>query len=96
MIHLKPQSSLISRFLDVNQKGLLYTTHLAMHYCRRGGIEEVKGDKCLIIASSLAGYMNQAGILQYNISKCTGRAVMRALRQEAWSSGVRVNCIAPW
>ncbi|KAE9373873.1 short chain dehydrogenase reductase [Stipitochalara longipes BDJ] len=82
--------------LDVNQTGALYTTHLAMHYCRREAFHGAKGDKCLIIVSSLAGYMNQPGILQYDISKNTGRVVMRVLRQGSWKTGVRVNCIAPW
>ena len=80
----------------MNQKGVLYTTHLAIHYCRRDETENVKGDKSLIIVSSLAGYMNQPRILQYNVAKCSGRAVMRVLRQNAWETGVRVNCIAPW
>lgn len=89
---IKPDLSV----LDVNQTGLLYTAHLAMHYCRRNGLEGKGGDKCLIIVSSLAGYMDQPGILQYNISKNTGRVVMRVMRQGAWKTGVRVNAIAPW
>jgi len=28
------------KVLDVNQKEVLYTMHLAIHYCRREGIEE--------------------------------------------------------
>jgi NAD(P)-dependent dehydrogenase (short-subunit alcohol dehydrogenase family) len=84
------------KVLDVNQKGVLYATHLAMHYCRYEGVGGVRGDKSLVIVTNLAGYMDQPGRLQYDVSRCSGRAVMKVLRQGAWGSGVWVNCLAPW
>jgi len=82
--------------LDVDQTGVLYTAHLAMHYCRREGKEGKRGDKCLVIVSSMAGFTEQRGTLQYSISKNSGRVMMRTLRQGTGETGVRVNCIAPW
>jgi hypothetical protein len=43
------------KIFDVNGKGVLYSMHLTMHYCQREGIGGVRGDKSLVIATSLAG-----------------------------------------
>ena len=83
------------RIMDVNLTGLTYTAKLAMHYFRRQKIDANR-DRCLIIKSSLAGYLDQAGTVQYMISKFGGRALMRCLRRTSWQESIRVNAVAPW
>ncbi|KAL3483938.1 hypothetical protein BJX62DRAFT_244415 [Aspergillus germanicus] len=68
---------------------------LAMHYFGR---QPVSGDRdhCIMIKSSLAGYVDQPGSPRYNVSKWGGRAVMRKSRRTAWKENIRVNLVAPW
>ena len=84
--------------LNVNLTGCIYTCKLALHYFRtttakEGGEVGNPKDKCLLITSSLAGYLDLAVNPMYTVSKFGARAVMRTLR---WISTNRVNVLAPW
>jgi len=81
--------------LDVNLKGSLYTSALALHYFRG---EAGKGrDKSLIFVSSLAGYIDDTHNSVYTASKFGMRGLWRSIRARAGAEmGVRCNLIAPW
>jgi 5'-hydroxyaverantin dehydrogenase len=87
--------------LDVNLRGALYTTTLALHYFRlppKGGIESAQArDKSLIFVASLAGYIDDTHNSVYTASKFGMRGLWRGIRARAASEmGVRCNLIAPW
>lgn len=83
------------RLLDVNLTGVMYTAKLAMHFFRRQKLSP-EYDRCLILKSSLAGYIDLPGAPIYNASKFGVRAIMRNLRWTAWQESTRVNVVAPW
>lgn len=81
--------------LLTNLGGIMYTTKLALHYFahQAGGGER---DRCLIMTSSLAGYLDLNGAVQYSASKFGVRGMMRSLRRKLPEHNARVNIIAPW
>ena len=89
--------------LDVNLKGALYTTALALHYFRlppegggKGTHSQGEG-KSLIFVSSMAGYIDDAHNTAYTASKFGVRGLWRSIRARAGAEmGVRCNSIAPW
>ncbi|WEW61726.1 hypothetical protein PRK78_007220 [Emydomyces testavorans] len=87
----KPDTSII----DINLIGLLYTAKLATHYFRRQQDDNTR-DRCLILKSSLGGYLDQAGSPFYCASKFAVRGLMRSLRRTSWLESIRVNLVAPW
>jgi 5'-hydroxyaverantin dehydrogenase len=87
--------------LDVNLKGALYTTALALHYFRlpsKSGKDSPRAeDKTLIFVSSLAGYIDDTHNSVYTTSKFGMRGLWRSIRARAAAEmGVRCNLIAPW
>ncbi|KAI5207183.1 hypothetical protein E4T38_03343 [Aureobasidium subglaciale] len=80
---------------DVNLKGLLYTTKLATHYFRRFQKRDGRKDRCLILKSSMAGFIDWPKALQYPASKAAVRMIMKCLRRTVWKDGIRVNVVAP-
>ena len=81
--------------LQTNLIGLALTSRLATYYFKRQP-ENSERERCLVLISSLAGYLDQPGSPQYNMAKFGARAYMRCLRRTSWQDGVRVNVIAPW
>lgn len=81
--------------LNVTLIGTFYTANLAMQYFKRQP-ETEEHDRCLIMTSSLAGYLDLTGAPQYCASKFGVRALMRVLRRSTHETGIRVNNIAPW
>lgn len=79
----------------MNITGVLYTTKLARFYFNKQ-IDSEERDRCLILQGSIASYIDQPGVLQYNASKFALRGMMRTLRRTAHLDGIRVNLIAPW
>ncbi|OJD16863.1 hypothetical protein AJ78_03007 [Emergomyces pasteurianus Ep9510] len=79
---------------DINLAGTLYTTKLALHYFRRQPLGPAR-DRCLILISSIAGYLDLPGSATYSMSKFGVRALMRSLRRNAWVDSIRVNLVAP-
>ncbi|SCO42952.1 related to short-chain alcohol dehydrogenase [Fusarium fujikuroi] len=85
--------------VDVNLKGALYTSKLAMHYfVSQNGTEVNKDqeDTCLILISSGAGFLDVPRSPEYSSTKWAVRGIMHALRRTAFYYGSRVNVIAPW
>lgn len=87
--------------LDINLKGTLYTTSLALHYFRHHSAQpataESSRDKSLIFVSSLAGYIDDTHNSVYTTSKFGTRGLWRSIRAKAGADmGVRCNLIAPW
>ncbi|RBQ77003.1 hypothetical protein FVER14953_12392 [Fusarium verticillioides] len=96
--HQEPQKPNL-QIIDVNLKGALYTTKLAMHYfVSQNGTEvnEEQEDTCLILISSGAGFLDVPRSPEYSSTKWAVRGIMHALRRTAFYYGSRVNIIAPW
>jgi NAD(P)-dependent dehydrogenase (short-subunit alcohol dehydrogenase family) len=81
------------KILDVNLKGVLYTAKLAMHYFHHQQRDQPDRDRCLILKSSLAGYIDLVGVPLYQSAKYAVRGLMHNLRRLDY---LRVNVIAPW
>lgn len=81
--------------LDINLGAVLYTTKLAVHYFKR---QELTPDheRCLILKSSVAGYVDLIGSPIYNATKFGVRGLMRNLRWTSGQQSIRVNVVAPW
>lgn len=82
--------------LDVNLKGVYYTTHLALHYFR----QEPEKEKNIIFISSLLAYMTPPGCLDYASSKEAVRGLFHSLRYASRQPtlglpNLRTNLIAP-
>jgi NAD(P)-dependent dehydrogenase (short-subunit alcohol dehydrogenase family) len=83
------------KVLDVNLYGVMYTTKLAFHYFQKHPLDD-KHDRCLIVQTSLAAYLDLPGAMQYQVSKYGGRGLMACIRRTTGVDGVRVNTICPW
>lgn len=82
--------------LDVNIKGVYYTTHLALHYFR----QSPETEQNLIFVSSLLAYITPLGSLDYTGSKEAVRGFFHALRYASRQTSLslpnlRTNLIAP-
>jgi len=80
------------KIININFIGVVYTTKLAMHYFTRQP-DEASRDRCLILKSSLAGYLDIIGSPSYESAKFGVRGLMCNLRR---AECFRVNVIAPW
>ncbi len=85
--------------LDVNAKGVYYTSKLAQHYFALPSPSHPKATpklrKCLVVISSLAGYF-EIGDVDYTASKWAVRGLFRSARSKMEDLGYRMNLIAPW
>jgi len=81
--------------LDINLLAVTYTAKLAIHFFRRQAVREDR-DRCLILQSSLAGYLDLVGSPLYNASKYGVRGLMVSLRRIVFKENIRVNLIGPW
>lgn len=92
-----PRSADLS--IDVNTKGVYYTTKLAQHYFGLHPSSHTKAArkfrKCLIVMSSLAGYL-ELNSAEYTASKWAVRGLFRSARSKMEDLGYRMNLIAPW
>jgi NAD(P)-dependent dehydrogenase (short-subunit alcohol dehydrogenase family) len=88
---VKPQL----RIIDISLYGALYTTKLAMHHFRKQPVNDER-DRCLILQSSLAGYLDIPGTPQYTTAKAGLRGLKNTLRRTAPLESARVNLVAPW
>lgn len=93
--------------VDVNLKGVFYTTMLAKNYLRlppktRPGKhahehpEAEKPDKSLVLFASTAAYLEVPLLADYCASKMGVRGIFRTMREPLMSVGIRVNTINPW
>ncbi|USW50069.1 Putative short-chain dehydrogenase/reductase SDR, NAD(P)-binding domain superfamily [Septoria linicola] len=81
--------------LKVNTVGVFYTIKLALYYFPKQP-EVGDRDRCIIITSSLSGYLDHKYAPQYNASKHGVRAIMKSLRRSGPEQKIRVNLIAPF
>lgn len=85
--------------IDLNVKGTLYTTKLAMHhFIRQNGTRpsQFQEDTSLVLISSGAGIHDCLRSPQYCASKWAVRGIMHSLRRTAHLYGSRVNVICPY
>ena len=98
-----PHPRLPGLTLDVNAKGVFYTSKLAQHYFglppssqpspRTNLTEEPR--KCLVVLSSLASYLELRAV-DYTAAKWAVRGLFRSARSKMEDLGYRINLIAPW
>ena len=85
--------------LDVNAKGVYYTSKLAQHYFALPSLSQSTGTpafrKSLVVISSLAGYLELRSA-DYTASKWAIRGLFRSTRSKMEDLGYRMNLIAPW
>ncbi|OAP57926.1 hypothetical protein AYL99_08664 [Fonsecaea erecta] len=79
----------VTKLLDVNLRGVIYTSKLGGWYFHH----QDGGDRCLILVSSIMGYIDTQGSSVYSAAKHGVRGLMTCLRRKGL---LRVNCIAPW
>ncbi|KFZ16332.1 hypothetical protein V501_02271 [Pseudogymnoascus sp. VKM F-4519 (FW-2642)] len=85
--------------IDVNLKGTLYTTKLAMHYFIKQNGEKLspqQEDTCLVLIGSGAAFLDCPRGPVYPSTKWGVRGIMHTLRRTAFHHGTRVNLISPW
>lgn len=81
--------------IDVNIRGVFYTTRLATHYFKRFHRRNEVTDGCLILKGSMAGYIDWPKSRQYPASKAAVRDLMKCMRHTSQQDGIRVNVVAP-
>ena len=83
--------------IDVNFKGVYFTSRLAMHDFSLGSQSSpVSGNqKSLIIFGSLASYIDFPPMADYLASKAAVRGFFRATRSAMAEKGIRMNMMAP-
>ncbi|KAK4139072.1 uncharacterized protein C8A04DRAFT_16185 [Dichotomopilus funicola] len=92
------------RVLAVNLTGVMYTTHLALHYLSRKSTPSSSSsqsqkdhDRHILLISSIAGLSPLPGQTEYTTSKHAVMGLFRSIRGTAWSrNGVRVNALTPY
>ncbi|CAD6448082.1 a5b06126-4122-436a-b05f-93c5a7e10e36 [Sclerotinia trifoliorum] len=85
--------------VDVNLKGALYTTKLALHYFvkQNGEIPSPQQeDTCLVLIGSGAAFLDCPRGPVYPSTKWAVRGIMHSMRRTAFYYGSRVNVISPW
>ena len=92
--------------LDVNLKGVVYTTHLALFYLPRNPGSTAANPRCdpdqthrdrhILLISSIAGFLPIPGQALYAASKHAVVGLYRTLRSSAFVHGVRVSLICPY
>lgn len=83
--------------IDVNLKGLLYTTRLGLHYLRKNPAASPSGYKGdVVLVSSIAGFKEGADHTTYTASKHGVIGVMRGLALQGEKEGIRINTVCPW
>lgn len=92
-----PRSACLN--IDVNAKGVYYTSKLAQHYFALPPSSQARATsefrKCLVVISSLAGYL-ELNAADYTASKWAIRGLFRSTRSKMEDLGYRMNLIAPW
>ncbi|KAL8755749.1 MAG: hypothetical protein Q9199_003423 [Rusavskia elegans] len=92
--------------LDVNLKGVIYTSYLALWYLPRNPGSSPANPNCvpiqtnrdrhLVLIGSLAGLMAIPGAALYGASKHAVVGLYRNLRASSLMQGIRVNLICPY
>lgn len=92
--------------IDINTKGTLYTTKLALHhFVKQNGDSSVasttpptssRSDTCLILIGSGAGFLDVPRSPEYCCTKFGNRGIMHSMRRITHHYQSRVNVISPW
>lgn len=83
------------RMIDINLKGLAYTTHAAVPHLLAAAGESQRGCADLVNISSVAGRLARSGSGVYNLTKHGVGAFSESFRQEFASRRVRSTIIEP-
>ncbi len=83
------------RMIDINLRGLMYTTHAALDHLLRAADSEPRRVADLVNVSSVAGRVARAGSGAYNATKHAVGAFSEGLRQEVTARHVRVGLVEP-
>lgn len=78
--------------LEVNAKGVIFTSHLALYYLPRN----TRPDRCLLFIGSVASLIPLPGQSHYCMSKHAVLGLFRSLRGTAFMKNIRINMIAPY
>lgn len=84
--------------LDVNLKGTIFVTRVAVHYLRRSLLQNTatQKDASIVLISSVAGFGNWPGLTQYSPSKYGVMGLFRSTKDLLYGTeGIRVNAILP-
>lgn len=83
------------RMIDINVKGLLYTSHAALPYLLKAAEDSPRRVADVVNISSVAGRRARLGAGVYNASKFAVVAFTESLRQEVTGRHVRVSVVEP-
>ena len=83
------------RMLDVNVRGLLYTSHAALPHLLEAASAGPRRVADLVLVSSVAGRVPRNGSGVYNLTKHGVGAFGESLRQEVTQRHVRVSLVEP-
>jgi NADP-dependent 3-hydroxy acid dehydrogenase YdfG len=83
------------RMIDLNLKGLLYTTHAALPHLLAAAEDSERGCADLVNISSVAGRVARSGSGVYNLTKFGVGAFSESVRQEFARRRVRTSIVEP-
>ena len=87
------------RVLDVNMKGTLFCTRVAVHFLRKSlatAHQPPQTDASILLVSSVAGFGEFPGLFQYSASKHGVMGFFRSTREFLLSTeGIRINAVLP-
>jgi NADP-dependent 3-hydroxy acid dehydrogenase YdfG len=83
------------RMIDLNLKGLIYTTHAALPHLLSAAGDSGRGCADLVNISSVAGRVARSGSGVYNLTKFGVGAFSESLRQEFAKRRVRTSIVEP-
>ena len=85
--------------IQVNLLGEYMSTSLALHYFRlKGSSPSSTGQeskKCLVLVSSMTGYIDLPYNTDYSVSKYGVRGLFRSIRSQTHRVNARANCLLP-
>jgi NADP-dependent 3-hydroxy acid dehydrogenase YdfG len=83
------------RMIDLNLKGLIYTTHAALPHLLSAAEDSERGCADLVNISSVAGRIARSGSGVYNLTKFGVGAFSESVRQEFAERRVRTSIVEP-
>jgi NADP-dependent 3-hydroxy acid dehydrogenase YdfG len=83
------------RMIDLNLKGLIYTTHAALPHLLSAAEDSERGCADLVNISSVAGRVARSGSGVYNLTKFGVGAFSESVRQEFAERRVRTSIVEP-
>ncbi|TIC17530.1 NAD(P)-binding protein [Wallemia mellicola] len=85
------------RVVDINVKGVLYTTHLAVKAFREDKRDNIAQDQCIVLTGSFTSFLSTPAYpAPYAASKHAVWSMMRSLATQGEVEGFRANIICPW